>query len=218
MLGDHECAVGLSFDYGVTDADEVLYLTPVGVVAARALGATLGDVAGNRAGGQLVIVLRRPAKLVDHRAADERRVGDAAGNDDLGARGEALGHGERTDVGVGAEQVVLDLGQRPAVVHVLHRVAGVGQFRDAGQDVVAVDYADFEALDALLAGEFENGLQAAVGVDSAGVGDHLDALLVDCGQRAVQHLHEVRRVSRCRIPPLELLHDAHGDFREVVEG
>ena len=55
------------------------------VVAAGGLGAALQDVPGDGGAGQGVVVGGLPAEVRRRRADDQRGVGDAAGDDDVGA-------------------------------------------------------------------------------------------------------------------------------------
>ena len=56
------------------------------VVAARDLAAALEQVADDDTGGEPVPVVPRPAELVHERRDEQRRVGDPARDDDVGAR------------------------------------------------------------------------------------------------------------------------------------
>ena len=56
---------------------------------------------------------------MDHGSERERRVGDAAGDDDLRAETQRLGDRERAEVDVGAFDLRADGGERLAGIHVL---------------------------------------------------------------------------------------------------
>ena len=80
--------------------------------SAGGLRAAFDDVAGEAAGGQQIVVGRRPAELVDQRAERHRAVDAAAGNDDVGARVERLRDGEGAEVGIGAEDALAEAARR----------------------------------------------------------------------------------------------------------
>ena len=73
VLGHEEGAVGVGFDDRIADACEIGNRAPVGVIPARALGATLDDMTCDRAGGELVVLLWSPAELVNQRAQKRAR-------------------------------------------------------------------------------------------------------------------------------------------------
>ena len=81
---------------------EVADLGEEGVVAAGCLGAALDDMAGNRGTGEGVEVGTSPPEVGRRRTDDERGVGDAAGDHDVGAALEAGDDAPGAEVGVGA--------------------------------------------------------------------------------------------------------------------
>ena len=85
-LRDDGGAVGLDLGDREADAQRVRVLPPRSrVVAAGDLARALEQVADDDAGGEPVPVVPRPAVLVDERGEEQRRVGDATGDDDVGA-------------------------------------------------------------------------------------------------------------------------------------
>ena len=91
MLGDDEGAVGrrLRRSDSRCSPDRGSICQSYETVAARALRAALDDVAGDDARGELVPVVVAPAELEAKRRHGERRVGRAAGDDDVRALGRA---------------------------------------------------------------------------------------------------------------------------------
>ena len=69
-----------------------------GVVAAEALARALEQVADEDAGGEPVPVVPGPAVLVRERREEQRRVGDPAGDHDVGALRERVGDRARAEV------------------------------------------------------------------------------------------------------------------------
>ena len=92
-LGEREPGVGQVGDLGEER-----------VVAAGGLRAALDDVAGGDGAGQRVVVGAGPAEVGGGGPDDERRVGDPAGDDDVGAGVEAVGDAPRPEVGVGGQR------------------------------------------------------------------------------------------------------------------
>ena len=72
-----------------------------GIVAARGLRPAFEHVPGHDRTRQGVEIVSLPAEMGGGRPDDQRRVGDAAGNDDIGARPQALGDAPGAQVGVG---------------------------------------------------------------------------------------------------------------------
>ena len=70
-------------------------------VAAAQLPRALEQMADHRAAREAVDVTGCPAVLVHERRHEQRRIGDAAGDDDVGAAGERRQHRLRAEIGVG---------------------------------------------------------------------------------------------------------------------
>src|SRR3546814_7222819 len=78
-LGDDKAAIGFNLDdrkthVGIDVADRL----PVREVAAGALRAAFDDVTGQRAGGELVVVVLAPAEFVHQRTEHHSRIETAA--------------------------------------------------------------------------------------------------------------------------------------------
>ena len=94
VLGDDEGAVGLGFDDRIADVRHVGNVLPIHLaVAAGTLRAAFDDVAGDGAGGELVLVVGLPAEAVDHGRQRERGIGGAAGDHHVGAGASASASG-----------------------------------------------------------------------------------------------------------------------------
>ncbi len=102
VLGDHARPVGVDLGDRKAGPPEVVDLGEEGVVAAGRLGAALDDVAGDRGTGEGVEVGATPSEVRRRRTDDERSVGDAAGDDDVGAAFETGDDAPGAEVGVGA--------------------------------------------------------------------------------------------------------------------
>ena len=141
----------------------------IGEVAARQLGAALEQVAGERPGGEARPVVGGPAELVDQRPEDERRIGTAPEDHDLGTARERLGDRIRTEIDVRRDdRLVRD---RDALDDRPRPDLGVV---DVGQQVVALDDGDAEVGQAELVGEAEHHVRRGARVGRAEVGDDPD--------------------------------------------
>ena len=217
VLGDHDGAVGVGLDDRVSDVREVGDVAPAVEVAAGGLRAALEDVARDRRRRELVVVGHAPAELVHERSDHERRVGAAAGDHDVGARGQRIRDRLRAEVHVRALQRLDVIGDRLAGLEVVERLARRDEVVEPGEDVVTFDDADADPREAVLAHHLRDGLRTRGGVHAARVGDDLDALLRALRQDALDHPHEVGRVPGVRVRAALLLHDAHRDLGEIVE-
>ena len=188
------------------------HLLPVREVAAGGLAAAFDQMPGERAGGEAVPVLGRPAELVDQRAQGHGAVDHAAGDDDIGARIQRRRDRERAEVGVGTRQL---RGQRLAVEHLAH--AARAQFFAAFQQLVTFDGADFQR-HAGFVERSANRLRTRCEVHAAGIGDHADLAPGDLAGQRLDHLgDEVGRVTRIGRLAARLGENRHGHFGEVVE-
>src|SRR6185369_11520087 len=107
------------------------------VVAAGGLGAALDDVAGGDGAGEAIPVVALPGEAPRGRPHDQGGVGDAPGDDDVGAARERLGDAPAAQVGVGADHV--DTLERQAAIEVQEALAGRLQRAQVRQEVVALD-------------------------------------------------------------------------------
>ena len=104
VLGDDERAVLVHLGDGEAQRPRPVDLLEEAVVAAGRLRAALDDVAGGDGAGQAIPVVALPAEAPRRRADDQRRVGDAAGDDDVGAAPERLGDAPAAEVRVGGQR------------------------------------------------------------------------------------------------------------------
>src|SRR5690606_34444460 len=148
-------------------------------------GAALDDVAGDHCAGEGVPVVAGPAVVPGRRPADHGGVGGAAGDDDVGAGVERLDDAPAAEVGVGGDEPGR-VADGLAGVEVGQVDAGGDQLVEAAEDVVAVDVGDGGRQPELV-GDLGDGVGAAVGVEAAGVGHHLDPL-VQTGAHHLLHL------------------------------
>ena len=112
------------------------------VQAAGHLGTAFDQVAGHAAAGQAMPIVPLPAELVDRRAERQRRVGHATGDHQPGAAGQGFDNRPSPQVGIGADDRPAELGQRLAGVEILEAAAGLLQFVQAADDIVARNHAD----------------------------------------------------------------------------
>ena len=98
-LRDHRGAVGVDLRDRVRQIPRVGERPPVAaVVAAETLAGALEQVTDEDARGEPVPVVPRPAVLVRERREEQRRVGDPAGDHDVGALRERVGDRARAEV------------------------------------------------------------------------------------------------------------------------
>ena len=111
MLGDSKAAVRLGFDNRVPDIRHVRNGLPVNLaITARRLRAAFHDVAGDRAAGQLVELVRLPTKPLDHGSEGQRRIGGPARDNHIRARGQRFGQWESAMLTLGLVLIALPLG------------------------------------------------------------------------------------------------------------
>jgi hypothetical protein len=158
------------------------------VVAPGHLGAALDDVARHDAAGELVVVGGRPSVVPGCRPAGDRGVGDAPGDHDVGAFRERVDDAETAEVGVGGEETarITEVGRRSERL----QRPRPDQFSDTWHQIVAVDVGDRRRQPEPV-GDLLHGVGATVGIESAGVGDDLDAP-VETGPHHLLHLRDER--------------------------
>ena len=174
-LRDHGVAVGLDLRDREREVPRIGHVLEAGIgeVAAGHLRAALHQVADAVAGTELRVVERVPAELVHHRRHEDRRVGHAAGDDDLRALLQRLDDGLGAEVDLGRDQVLAQRGSRLAVLE-----DRVGQRQHAVGDQAAVDGGHLHAARrSALAQPVHDALGRAARVDPALVGDDLRAAL-----------------------------------------
>ena len=106
---------------------------------AAALRAALHEMTDQRSGGEPVVIVHAPGKLMDQRAERERAVDHPAGDDDIGAGAERVGDRKGAEIGVHAADRLFQR-QALAVEHVVQ--AGRGVLGGAASQVIAFDNRD----------------------------------------------------------------------------
>jgi hypothetical protein len=101
-LAERRGAVGVDVREREAEAREPGHVLAagIGVVAAAQLAGALEQVAHYRAAGQALDVVGRPTECVHQRRDEERRVGDAAGDDDLCAAVDRGQQRVRAEIGI----------------------------------------------------------------------------------------------------------------------
>ncbi len=178
--------------------------------------AAFDGVAGDGASRQLVPIVRFPTELVDHWRERESRVRHSARDDDLRAAPQRLRHGERTEVNIRTLHLRANLGQGLARFHVLQLDSAFQEIVEAPYDVVARHGRDFD-LDALPLRDLEHCVAACRRIDTARVGDHTNAALLQIGEYSRDHLDKVARIPRLGISRPLLLQDRHCDLGKIIE-
>src|SRR5690606_37202870 len=150
------------------------------------------------------------------RAAHDRGVGGATGDDDVGARVQRLDDAPAAQVGVGGDEPRRVADGLPGV-EVGQVDAGRHQLVEPAEDVVPVDVGD-GGRQAELVGELGDRVGAAVGVEAPGVGHHLDAL-VEAGAHHLLHLGD-EGAGEAAVGPLgpAALEDEHRQLGQPVAG
>ena len=141
--------------------------------------------------------------------ADHCAVDHPAGDDNIGAEPQCLGNARCAEVGVGGHAQGR---QRGAVVQVGDR----RQLFELRVQVIAEQHGDFQRDVGVIAGRLQGG-GAGLGVDTAGIADHPDALALDIRQQGGQHLDKIRGVTGLGVFQAGTGEDRHGDFRQVIE-
>ena len=90
-LGDDETAVFTDLADGKAEPREIgnILVAGIGKIAAGDLAGAFQQMPGDGALPEQIPVVHRPAEGMDHRRQEQRRIGRAAGDDDIGARRSA---------------------------------------------------------------------------------------------------------------------------------
>ena len=131
----------------------------------------------------------------DGRADDQRGVGDAPGDDDVGTGGERGRDAEAAEVGIGGE------GARDLEV----------------ADVVALDVGDLR-VEPQAGRDLAEPVGETGGVEATGVGDDLHAALEGEAEAVLDLTDEGAGVAERGVLELVLAEDEHGELGEVVAG
>ena len=197
-----------------TDSDHARHLAKEGVVTAGHLRAALDDVTSDNATREGVEVVSAPLVMPGRRTANERRVGDATGDDDVGTHRQRLGNAKAAQVGVGRDES-RDVTDWFTGFEVCQIDASSLQFFQAPHEVVAVDVRD-HGRETERGGDLGDGLGAALGVEASGIGDDLDASL-QAGAHDLFHLgHKGSGVPDTRVFRLGPRQDEHGQLGQPV--
>jgi len=169
-------------------------------------------------GGEAVPVVPAPAVLVHERSEEERRVGDAPGDHDVGPLREGVDDRTRTEVRRCEQRRPGERVERGAGVDVCERLARVRvQRRKAREHVVADHGRDLDAGDTELARGVDRGVRGGGRVDAAGVRDHLGATVGDERQRPGQVRGKIARVPARFVALAILLQDRKGQLGQRLE-
>ena len=90
------------------------------------------------------------------------------------------------------------------------------QLLELGEQVIAQQHGDVQFDTCFVAGRLQGG-GAGLGMDTAGIADHTNALALDIRQQGREHFDKIRRVARLGIFHARAGEDRQGDFRQVVE-
>ncbi len=188
------------------------------VVAAETLARAFEEVADEDARGQPVPVVEAPAVLVHERREEQRCVGDAAGDDDVGALRERVDDRARTEVRGREERRAPEGLERFAGVEMREGLPALGvQLGEVGEHVVADDGRDGDAADAELPRGLDRGARGRGRVDPARVGDDLRATVRDERHRAGEVRREVARVTTRLVALTVLLEDGERQLRQRLQ-
>ena len=174
-------------------------------------------MAGAHRPGERVVVVSGPSPPPRGGADDQRRVGDAAGDDDVGAVLEGAGDAEPAEVGVGGQRPVGPGRQRLAAGEMPQRVTGWRQRIEAVEDIVAVDVGDAQLV-AAAGGQLAGCGGEAGRVESAGVDDEPDPIGHEGLEGGVEVVEEAGGVALGGVFGARLAEDEHRDLGEVVAG
>lgn len=194
------------------DGFPIGHVAPIGKGAARDLRAAFEQMAGQCARRQQIEILRAPAELVDQRSQDHRAVHHPSGDDDVRALRQRRRDRERTEIGVGADDV---FGEGRPGEHIA--MAGRPQFVQSRAQVVAVDEGHGQREARLADHPLERRRQSGR-IDAAGIGDDFQALRSDLMKmRADVNRQEIGPIARGGIGGLHPAEDAHRTFGQIVE-
>ena len=121
---------------------------------------------GRHCASHCVPVIAGPAVMPGGRTGDDRSVGRAAGDDDVGALVERFDDPPGAQIGIRGD--VVDRGDRFTRLGVEDVDAGLPQLIEPGQQVVAVDVGNGRA-EAQRVSHLRDGFCAVVGIEAPGV-------------------------------------------------
>lgn len=219
VFGDDELAARPGFNDRKADACHVGDRVPLELaVAARGLSSAFDDVAGDRSGRDEIPLIELPAELVHQRSKRQARIGQPAADHDACTAVESLDQAAGTEIDVRRLNLVANVRERFAGVHIGDLDATFGEFIKPRKNVIAGDHADLElAAEPEFAGGFTDRLGTSLDVDAASVREHLDVLLDAIGQNLAHQRDKVAGITGIRVPLPLLLDDRHRHLSEVIE-
>ena len=190
-----------------------------GVVAAEALARALEQVADEDAGREPVPVVPRPAVLVRERREEQRRVGDAAGDHDVGALRERVDDRARAEV---RRREQRRAGERRRTARRCRGARTPGRARCAARRAAPstsspTTVAILMPVTPELARGLDRGVRGRGRVDAARVGDDLRAAVGDERQRTREVRGKVARVAARLVALAVLLQDRERQLGERFE-
>lgn len=188
------------------------HILPVGEQRARPLRPAFEDMAGKRAGGQLVIIVDGPAKFMHQRAERQRGIHHAASDHHVRSEGQSAGDRRCAQIGIGRDDGVARRKRRSR-----EHFPVVGNGVEAAGQVIAIHHRDLH-FDPGLRRDVAHAGRAAVRIDAAGVGDDPYAFILQGADMVLPDpFGEIHRIAeRVALAPHRAQH-RHGRFREIVE-
>ena len=184
----------------------------IGEIAAGDLAGAFQQMPGDGALPQQIPVVHRPAEGMDHRRQEQRRIGRAAGDDDIGARRQRLRHRFGAEIGIGGQEPVAELPDRAVELHDLEVAVLAGI-----EHVVADDGGDLQRGQPERLRDVGGLARRRFRVGGAHVGDDLDAFGGAERQHRAHPLFEQRVIAAVRIFHPRLLCQRHRAFAEALE-
>ena len=170
-------------------------------------------MAGQRPAGQLVVILRCPAKGMNTRTQCHSAVYTASGNDNIGTGIQRFSNRKTAQIGINACKF-FNFRKNLSGKHV--RIADRAQFRTLGQQIIAQHNSDFQ-IEPLLGYQRARCRTTGFRVHAAGIGQHFDALGRNILQVWLQHTgDEVRRIAHLGLVGARTRHNRHGDFGQKI--
>ena len=213
-LGDDQRAVLADFADGKAEPGEIgdVFISGVGEIAAGDLAGAFEQMAGDGALPQQIPVVHGPAEGMDHRREEQRGIGGAAGDHDVGARLQRVRHRLGAEIGIGREQPVAELLDGAVEFHDREIVGFAGV-----EHVVADDGGDLQFRQAERARDLGGLLRGRFRIGRAHIGDDLDAFCGAERQHRAHALFQQRVVAAFGILHPRLLRQRHRALAEALE-
>ena len=184
-------------------------------IAAARLAGAFEQVADRQSLREPLPVVPLPAELERERPEEQRRIGHAAGKDDVGAASERLRDRLRAQIRIGKQQPLLHGGDIGARIEVRERLARRPQFIDAGSDRVAGHDGD-PGLPSFGMERFCDRFAGAFRIEAAGIEHELDAVFRGERPEFGEHRHRIARVAGGRILLAVFLQDRERELGQMV--